>query len=518
MASPPSLSPSLDVSLSAVSTASSTATQTAASTTTSGFLDRANWPYIAFAVGGVAIFAGSLWFIANNFTISVSKTERSNKRKQQQRLEEQLRQRQQQQHRRAPQQAASAPKRGAPSHGPPQSTSDSYDMSKEERKCLVLLKALLEAKGVDAQIEVIDTFHVMSRDSRMHDIMRDAGVLACLLQMLTRTTPEVSHSPSASSSQRIHDYEKLMVSIVRVISNLAANKINRPLIAETSAIRDLLGFIKNSPSNEELCETSLRALMNLAISTENEDKIRTEGGLPIFIDLLKDPQATPKILLQNLRVLVNLSANETNRAIMIKEGAPARVLELLNSSTDQEVLYRLFRLLGALSVGAEPATYEKMASPAVAVRLLNVLRGMGHPSRQSKEDKSLSEVLLITIWKLSTERGPKYRAITEKFQNCFLSDEGVSSSSSPAPTGELADMSGLNLLFLYVTSDDPNFISSGINALYVIGKNNEQVKEKVREHRSWTTLEALATSSTVANIRDRAAEIVRDFSALESLD
>jgi len=315
--------------------------------------------------------------------------------------------------------------------------------------------------------------------------------------MLTSLAP-----PHNAEPQQQAEFERMAASLTKVISNLAANKKNRDIMGEGTTIKDLLELLDMS-GDENVIETTLRAIMNLAISPENEDRIRDEGGLPRFIAILKDKETPAKIALQNSRVLVNLSGNDMNRVIMLREGGAERVLELLFEPISDGYLYRVIRLLGAFSTGCEVSLYERLATRQVAQRLVELLRKAGSPSELlvegNEEKKALAEVILLAVWKLSSERSAKHRAITEQFQSVFLE-------------------SGLELICALLLTDDTAFIGGGLNAIHALGKGNSKVQAAVREHEVWAKVNSL-TSAKVAAIKDKAVELVRDFSGnLESLD
>lgn len=121
---------------------------------------------------------------------------------------------------------------------------------------------------------------------------------------------------------------------------------------------------------------------------------------------------------------------ETNKTIMQKAGAVDRVVALLlTPDIDPGLAHRLVRLLGTFSVGSDRtyplrlnilwwvshthriiavSIYEKITDRAVAQTLISFLRKQMDKVDADRDDKSFSEVLLMAIWKITTERAPKF--------------------------------------------------------------------------------------------------------------
>lgn len=390
----------------------------------------------------------------------------------------------------------------------------------EEEKRYRTLLALLRSSDVAKQIQSLKTLHQMSRQAPTHDAMRQLGLLQAMLAMLKPVTAGASSSSGAGSSSGggggvgsskhpLTDYESVMVELTKVVANLAANNGNRQVMGESGAIRDILRLLQDLP-NEEIRENLLRTIMNLSIAAENEDRIREEGGLTLLLEFLQADDTSPALLLQTVRVLVNLSCNETNKTIMQRAGVVDRVVVLLLGSTDVDtgLAHRLVRLLGTFSVGCDLAVYEKITDRAVAQFLVTSLRKQMEKVEPDRDDKSFSEILLMAIWKITTERAPKFADALTRFQNLFIEESEADGSC------------GIDFIFPYLRlthPDDRTLVLSCLNTLQHLARGNDQVQAKIRGSGALGALKELYNSREPV-IAEKAVELVKSLSMIAALD
>jgi hypothetical protein len=280
-------------------------------------------------------------------------------------------------------------------------------------------------------------------------------------------------------------------------------------MGESGAIRDILRLLQDLP-NEEIRENLLRTIMNLSIAAENEDRIREEGGLTLLLEFLQADDTSPALLLQTVRVLVNLSCNETNKTIMQRAGVVDRVVVLLLGSADVDtgLAHRLVRLLGTFSVGCDLAVYEKITDRAVAQFLVTSLRKQMEKVEPDRDDKSFSEILLMAIWKITTERAPKFTDALTRFQNLFIEESEADGSC------------GIDFIFPYLRlthPDDRTLVLGCLNTLQHLARGNDQVQAKIRGSGALGALKELYNSREPV-IAEKAVELVKSLSMIAALD
>lgn len=366
----------------------------------------------------------------------------------------------------------------------------------EEEKKYRMLLGLLGSNDPEQQTQALQTLHQMSRLPPTHDAMRQVGVLREVMEMLKPSNPSM-----ATAIRHAISYERVMVALTQLIANLASNKINQKIMGEGSTIRDMLQLL--DIPNETIKENVLRALMNLSIDPQNEDRIREQDGISLLLNLFQAQDISPALLFQTVRVLVNLSCNETNKAIMVKAGAVDRVVALLlTAGNDIPLSSRLIRLLGNFSLGCDLAVYEKITDRAVAHVLVNFLRKQLETGSKEKEDKSFTETILMTIWKITTERPPKFAAALAKFQDQFIEENETDGSC------------GIDFIYPYLrlnsTEAERSLVVGCLNALQYLVRGNDNVQAKIRGSGALGALKDLYYAQDPV-IAERAAELVKSL-------
>jgi len=372
----------------------------------------------------------------------------------------------------------------------------SVSSNPDEEKSFRVILNLLRSSETAKQVNALQTLHQKSRLSSTHDLMREVGVVHTLLDMLKHASPALD-SPKHSASEN----EILLIELTKVVANLAAGEINRHLMSESGMIKDVLRLL--DVPNEEVKENLLRTAMNLALSAENEDRIREEGGLKVFMEMFQANDISPTLLLQCARVLINLSPNETNKMVMIKAGATERVISLLlQSNIGHGLALRLVRLLGTFSTACDLAVYKQITDPAVSKFFISSLRKQMEAD-PGRDDRSYSEILLMAIGKITTEKSPKFVEHLTAFQNAFIEEDETDGSC------------GIDFIYPYLrltTQEDYGLVIQCLSALQNLSRGNSQVQAKIRSG----ALNAIKELDTHGNpaISDPARQLVKSLSVI----
>ncbi|KAI4320663.1 hypothetical protein MLD38_034118 [Melastoma candidum] len=198
---------------------------------------------------------------------------------------------------------------------------------------------------------------------------RDCRVALCTYKMLV-----------ALRSLIISSHQQVQVNSLATLVNLSLEKVNKPKIARSGILPNLIDLLKGSGSDEAR-EHACAALFSLSIEDDNKAAIGALGGLPPLLQALRSNNRPTRV--DSAAALYHLSLVRGNRIKLLKIGAVQILLSmthLANSSNTnhiehQHCHYRHMILLVLFNLGQDREGRVTMLDAGVVGHMIGLLRG-----------------------------------------------------------------------------------------------------------------------------------------------
>ncbi|GFO01918.1 Armadillo repeat-containing x-linked protein 1 [Plakobranchus ocellatus] len=219
-------------------------------------------------------------------------------------------------------------------------------VSKED---ISLLVHLLQRNMPELQPTVLNSIVRIAAFSQNTTILRDSGCPEEIVYQLKSNCESVLGGETGA--------EATLTLICQVITNLSMDPKAHPKLEES--IPSLISLLLLDAPPESLVLSVLRPLINLsAVPTYHAYYVR---AIPVLFRILDTGSTMVKV--QSLKILVNLSLDEDMVPHLLAAKAPVCFMDLLESSSDSDVILRTVTMLANIFVAMKEKTIDRGALP-----------------------------------------------------------------------------------------------------------------------------------------------------------